>query len=304
MDAIRLDQVTKIYASGWRRRKIVAIQDVSLVIAYGESVGFIGHNGAGKSSSIRIALGLQSPTHGSVRLQGLDPRDPSSRRRVSYVPENPLLYDYLRPDELLRMAARMHGVPESLVEKRCGHWLERLGVAGLGRKRIRELSKGMAQRVALAQALVSEPEILILDEPLSGLDPLGRREVVDVLMDFRKSGKTFLFSSHILNDVEQLADRFAFIHRGTIRTTESTAAILGESSETFEVVLESANRFPGFEPDPGGQQRGTVKSEDLAGFLAQVAASGARIVLVRSNNRLENAYLKFVALAEAKGLAE
>ena len=304
MDAIRLDQVTKIYASGWRRRKIVAIQDVSLVIAYGESVGFIGHNGAGKSSSIRIALGLQSPTHGSVRLQGLDPRDPSSRRRVSYVPENPLLYDYLRPDELLRMAARMHGVPESLVEKRCGHWLERLGVAGLGRKRIRELSKGMAQRVALAQALVSEPEILILDEPLSGLDPLGRREVVDVLMDFRKSGKTLLFSSHILNDVEQLADRCAFNHRWTIRTPESTAAILGESSETFEVVLESANRFPGFEPDPGGQQRGTVKSEDLAGFLAQVAASGARIVLVRSNNRLENAYLKFVALAEAKGLAE
>ena len=296
-EAIFLDRVTKTYLRGWRRKPIDAIRNISLSIAYGESVGFIGHNGAGKSSSIRIALGLQDPTSGVARLQGKDPRDPSSRQRVSYVPENPLLYDYLKPIELLRMAARLHGTPAGRVEHQCNLWLELLGVAGLGSKRIRELSKGMTQRVALAQALVSEPEILILDEPLSGLDPIGRREVVEVLMDFRRSGRTLLFSSHVLNDVEQLADRFAFIHKGSIRTIGSPDVILGAENEAYEVIIESSSCVDGFDRNASGQQRGIVLADSLVHFLSDTVKQGGRVILVRSTNTLENAYLRFVSLA-------
>lgn len=296
-EAIVLDRVTKTYVVGWRRSSIDAIKDVSLSIGYGESVGFIGHNGAGKSSSIRIALGLQLPTSGTVRLQGKDPRDATSRKRVSYVPENPLLYDYLRPIELLRMAARLHGVAPNILERQCNDWLEIFGVGSVGNKRIRELSKGMAQRVALAQSLVTDPDILILDEPLSGLDPIGRREVVDILMNYRHSGKTLLFSSHVLNDVELLADRFAFIHKGTIRTIGSPDTILGVEDESYELIVESRGPLEGFEPAGSGQLRASVSREHLMPLLMKVSGTGARVLQVRTMNTLENAYLRFVALA-------
>lgn len=296
--AIKLERVTKVHSGGWRKPPVPAIVDVTLEIGYGESVGFIGHNGAGKSTSIRIALGLQSPSSGMVRLKGGDPRDPANRVGVSYVPENPLMYDYLRPVELLRMACRLHGLAAQDIDTRCNAWLDRFGLAGIGKKRIGQLSKGMTQRAALAMALVTDPEVLVLDEPLSGLDPLGRREVVDILAEYRSKGGTLWFSSHVLTDVDQLADRFAFIHRGRIKVVGRPESFLSAAESGYEIVVRGES-LPGFDMIGVGRARKIVRADELAPLISGLEANGVRVISIRDTNTLEQAYLNFVRSQEA-----
>lgn len=296
---VSLERVEKHYLSFWGRRSKTALAGIDLEIFDGESMGFIGHNGAGKSTAIRLILGLQRPSGGRVRLNGLSPDNPESRRRVAYLPENPLLYDYLTPLELLTMGARIHGVPAVGLHRHCMAWLERFGVAEVANRPIRSFSKGMTQRTALAHALAVDPEFLILDEPLSGLDPIGRRDVVEILDEFRQAGRTLFFSSHVLFDVERLADRFTFIHGGRIAAIGSPDELLSAESEGFEVTVESDMPPAGFVPVSSRLSRMTVPKSALTDVLSKINADNSDVSLhsVKNMNSLEKAYLKFVRIA-------
>jgi ABC-2 type transport system ATP-binding protein len=296
---VSLQHVVKEYRANWSGSVKTALSDIDLEIFPGESVGFIGHNGAGKSTTIRIILGLQRPTAGSVRLRGLDVTDPDSRRRVSYLPENPLLYDYLTPLELLEMGARMHDLVVPDLRGHCLKWLDRFGIATVASRPIKTFSKGMMQRTALAHALCCEPEFLILDEPLSGLDPIGRREVVEILEEYRGAGRTLFFSSHVLFDVERLADRFVFIHEGKIRAVGSPDELLSTGAANYEVLIEGSAGLDGFIMISARLWSRTVSEAALPELLREIANSGGQFRLhsLHNVNSLEKAYLKFVQAA-------
>lgn len=297
---IHLDSVSKRYRRGWFGATFNAIENVGFSIGRGESVGFIGHNGAGKSTAIRIIMGLQTPTSGSVLLQGLPPQVPESRRGVAYVPENPLLYDHLSPNELVRLTTLSHGITSDESTVRAKKWLERLGLAHVADKRVRQFSKGMVQRTTLAMALAVEPRFLILDEPLSGLDPTGRREVVEILSEYRRKGGGLLFSSHVLTDVEVLADRFLFIHKGRIRLTGTPGALLQGNEDSYEIIIESNGVPPdGFSLLYGHQFRREVGALELESHIAGLRAlERIRLIAIRSCNTLESAYFRFFEEAE------
>ena len=299
-NVIQLDSVSKRYRKGMFGPTFNAIEDVSFAVKPGEVIGFIGHNGAGKSTTIRILMGLQTATSGAVHLQGLDPRQPDSRKGVAYVPESPLLYDHLTPNELLRFSATCHGLKRNEIDAATAVWLDKLGLGAVANKRIREFSKGMVQRTALAMALVVKPKVLILDEPLSGLDPSGRREIVEILSEYRAQGGGMLFSSHVLTDVEVLADFFLFIHKGRIRVSGAPGSLLSSNTESFEIIIEAESV-----PDQryaflyGRQYKCEVDGNELELRLRELKQlTNARLITVRSRNTLESAYFRFMAEAE------
>ena len=300
---VSLQGVGKTYRSDWSRSIKTALSDINLEIFPGESVGFIGHNGAGKSTTIRLMLGLQRPTVGRVLLRGLDTRSPDSRYRVSYLPENPLLYDYLTPYELLEIGARMHRLSVADLRAHCMDWLRRFEIDEVANRQIRTFSKGMMQRTALAHALCCSPEFLILDEPLSGLDPIGRKQVVEILEEFRRSGRTLFFSSHVLADVERLADRFVFIHEGKIRAVCSTSDQARLEDERYEVVVESLAAPDGFEPISARLWKCETNETGLPELLERIAgwrARGARLYSVKTKQTLERTYVEFVQEASRR----
>lgn len=300
---INIKGVTKSYRVGFRGKEFTAIRNVDLQVDPGESVGFIGHNGAGKSSTIRIIMGLQRATSGVAMLNGLSVADPDSRKGVAYVPENPLAYDYLTPREFLATGLAMAGFKPAMPRAHVMQWLERFGIAYAADKPLRNLSKGMVQRTVLAHALAMEPRLLVLDEPLSGLDPIGRAEVVDILHDYHKGGGALLFSSHILSDVERLGDRFVFIHKGSIRASYNVFDIMrGKDARQFEVVSEFRS-----DVDPGGGWNRldagvwatTVGEDVLAELLLSIQQQAGRVLSVNNVNTLERTYLRLVQEAEA-----
>lgn len=304
---VEITAVSMAYQRGALKKDIfLALDNVDLHIMKGETVGFIGNNGAGKSTTMRIVLGLQTPTSGVARLNGKSVDDPVSRLGVAYVPENPYLYDYLTPLELLSMGIHMHHRTQRHDAKKlretCYRWLEKFRIDHVANKRIRTFSKGMTQRTALAHALACEPDFLILDEPLSGLDPIGRQEVVDILCEYRASGKSLFFSSHVLNDVERLADRFIFIHGGRIQAICSTTSFLSERECRYSVVVEGTEAPEGFESISSRLWQREVHERELCPLMSQIVASQhtARFSLysVRSMNTLDRAYEKFVQSAK------
>ena len=292
--AIELSHLCKSYRDK-RFRPFQAVQDVSLTVNPGEAFGFVGPNGAGKSSTIRVIMGLARADSGSARLFDTPVDDYRSRQGVSYVPENLYLYDYLSPLEFLMTGARLHGMPEPGLEKHCLNWLGRFGVAHVAHKRIRTFSKGMTQRTALAHALACQPKLLVLDEPLSGLDPVGRKDVVDVLQEYRDQGGAVFFSSHILHDVERLGDRFGIIHQGKLRTI-STPNELAGTSQTNMVVCVSGQEAPaGFISDGPGKWQLEVPKEDVWSALDAARNAGLEILEVRPVKlSLEQAFMRYI----------
>lgn len=219
--AVEFQGVSHTYRS--KGKAVQALRDVSFSLDEGEVFGFVGPNGAGKSTTIKIMLDIINDYQGKVTLYGTDAHQAEARRGMAYVPEAPALYDQFTPLEILRMGLSMYGIKRNDADTWCQQWLERFSVDGTGKRRMRELSKGTAQRVALAHAMAVEPRLLILDEPLSGLDPVGRKDVVDILNDYKKQGGAIFFTSHVLHDVERIADRFGFINKGQLVTVRSPA---------------------------------------------------------------------------------
>lgn len=291
--AIKVQDLSKIYYSDWLKKGKEAIRGVSFSIETGEAFGFIGPNGAGKSTTIKILMGLQKPSVGNAWLHDLPVSDPASRRGVAYVPENPYLFDYLTPLETLRMGLKIHRRPVSEIESHCLGWLERFDLLEVKSHRIRSFSKGMTQRVALAHAMAVEPRLLILDEPLSGLDPVGRRLVVEILSEFKRKGGSILFTSHVLHDVEHLADRFGMIHRGEMRTVSSPAQLIG-ADDLVMVRTEGDAPISGMIQDGLRRWSSSVRREALWEFLEAVHSAGHSVVEVRPALSLEAVFMRIL----------
>ena len=297
MLASQIDDLEKIYAQGMMRRAVKAVSGVSLEVAAGEAFGFVGPNGAGKSSTIRIMVGLARATKGSCRLFGIDAALPAARKQVGYVPENPCLYDYLTPQEILTMSVNLHCRKErGETRAHVMHWLERLGIAQVASVPIRSFSKGMTQRVALANAMAVTPRLLILDEPLSGLDPIGRSEVVEILAEYKREGGTLFFTSHVLHDVERLADRFGLIHKGELRSVRSPAELVG-GDERVMVRYSGKRGLEDATQEALGRWVTEVPRSQLWAFLEALHANGNELIEVRPTLSLEAAFLRVIAVA-------
>ncbi|MGQ5524748.1 ABC transporter ATP-binding protein [Chitinimonas sp. PSY-7] len=290
--AIFLENIEKYYRNS-RFKSSQVLHGISFSVAEGEAFGFIGQNGAGKSSTIKILVGVSKPSAGLAQLHGLSVDDFRARQGLAYVPENPSLYDYLTPLEILEMGVHMHRVVVPDVRKHCLEWLSRFRIDHVATKRIRQFSKGMVQRTALAHALACKPRLLILDEPLSGLDPVGRKETVDCLQEYHRTGGTLFFSSHVLHDVERLADKYALIHQGVLRTVQSREALLGMNGRlairTYgEAFVEGMSR------QSGNDWYGEVEPNALWPFLNMLQQAGHQVIEVKSLFSLEQVFLQYI----------
>ena len=218
MSAIEILGIEKTYTVGfWRKRPKRALRPLHLTVEEGEIFGFLGPNGAGKTTTLKLLMGLVFPTGGTARILGKDINDPAIKAQIGFLPEQPYFYDYLTAEELLEYYARLSGVEAKERGRKVEAMLERVGLKDAARVQLRKFSKGMLQRVGLAQAVLHDPKVVFLDEPMSGLDPMGRREVRDLMEELKQQGKTVFFSTHILSDAEALCDRVAVIHQGELR---------------------------------------------------------------------------------------
>jgi ABC-2 type transport system ATP-binding protein len=270
------------------------LKGISLSIEAGETFGFVGPNGAGKSTAIKILTGVMSPSAGTASLFGVDVSDPESRRGLGYVPENPSLPDYLTPLEILSMGLELHRRKPPDARAHCMKWLERFGLAEVANKVVRGFSKGMAQRTALAHAMAVEPRLLILDEPLSGLDPIGRREVVDILSEYRQQGGTIFLTSHVLHDVERLADRFGLIHKGELRAVRTPGELVGEDERVLVRSTGAAAILDGMQAEPGGRWVIEVPRTSLWNTLRMLESGGHSLIEIKPTLSLETAFLHVV----------
>ena len=211
---IQVDGLRKVYRQGFWMRRVEAVRGISFSVLRGQSFGFLGPNGAGKTTTIKILMGLMRPTGGTVRLFGLPVPERQTRGKVGFMPENPYVYPYLTPREFVATCARLSGLRSGALRDRVERVLSQTGIAYAADRQVRQLSKGMLQRTGLAAALVADPELLVLDEPMSGLDPGGRKEVRDMILEERRQGRTIFFSTHILADVPVLCDHMAILQKG------------------------------------------------------------------------------------------
>lgn len=287
MNAIEITGLHKSFKL--KGKAIKALDDVSFSVGMGQSVGFIGQNGAGKSTTIKILFGALRADAGAALLMGLPADNAASRLGVGYVPENPYLYEQLTPREVVSSGLRLHGLRGSENARRTELWLEKLGIAYAADKRIRNLSKGMTQRTALAHAFAIEPKLLVLDEPMSGLDPVGRRQVADLMQEYRLAGGTLFFCTHILHDVERLADNFVMIDRGKVRAQQGVAELLASQGEMVVRYL-GAEKLPGFERDAGQVWKGMLPRHALTGVLSQIEAMGGVLLNIHPLNSLEELF--------------
>jgi len=232
---LELNGLEKTYPGGQQ-----ALRGLDLSVKRGEVFGFLGPNGAGKTTTIKILLGFCQPTAGTARVCGGDPANPDTRRSLGYLPEVADYYGFLSAPELLAFYGRLCGMTRVDLGERIPATLEKVGLADVGKKRIGTFSKGMKQRVGLAQALLHDPAILILDEPLSGLDPLGRRQVRNIICELRNEGKTVFFSSHELSEAEMIADRVAILKNGRVRQQGPIAEIAGDGEANLERIFLEA----------------------------------------------------------------
>lgn len=235
---IHITAVSKTYRSGiFQKINKLAVSDVSLSIESGSVVGIIGRNGAGKSTLIKIILGFIKPDSGDVNIIGKHPYDPESRKHIGYLPENPYFYDNLTAQELISFSAKASGMPSASALHNSERLLKQVGLYEVRKQKLRSYSKGMTQRAGLCFALVHDPEIIILDEPMSGLDPLGRKMVVDLIKDLKADGKTVLFCSHILSDVERICDRIAIMDYGKLKSILIKDEIKSGIEEIFLKII-------------------------------------------------------------------
>ena len=231
----------KVFHIGFFRKRVEAVKNASFSVKRGEIFGLLGPNGAGKTTTIKAVLRLIFPTEGEIEIFGHAANDREAARRIGYMPENPYIYQYLKPLEFLDLCGRLTGIPKSERRERAEAMVDQVGLRHAVDRPIGKFSKGMMQRVGLAQALLHEPELLILDEPMSGLDPIGRKEVRDVLLEQRARGKTLLFTSHILSDVELLCDRVVIMQRGEITSEGRVHELLESSERRVEIRLSGAS---------------------------------------------------------------
>jgi ABC-2 type transport system ATP-binding protein len=239
MSAIEILGLEKTYMVGfWRKRPKSALQPLHLTVEEGEIFGFLGPNGAGKTTTLKMLMGLVFPTAGTARILGREWTDPQVKAQIGFLPEQPYFYDYLTAHELLDYYGQLSGVPGKERKRRVEEMLQRVGLTDVKGMQLRKFSKGMLQRVGIAQAILHHPKLVFFDEPMSGLDPLGRREVRDLIEQLKQEGRTVFFSTHILSDAETLCDRVAIIHKGELRGVGAVADLTSTVQGKVEVVWQ------------------------------------------------------------------
>ncbi len=243
-NAIEIENLSYSYRSDWLLKQVPRLSNISLNVAAGEAFGFLGHNGAGKTTAIKCLLNLLRPTKGSIKIFGQDSLATASRNNVGYLPEQPYFYDHLTVMEILEMYATLSGVRHDLVSEYSSAALELVSLSKRQKSPMRSLSKGLTQRVALAQAIVARPRLLVLDEPFSGLDPLGRKEFADIFRELKSQGVTLFMSSHILQDVESLCERASILINGELRGIYRMSELGSIMHGHFELALRADNLDP------------------------------------------------------------
>jgi ABC-2 type transport system ATP-binding protein len=237
MPAIEILGLEKTYYVGfWRKRAKRALHPLNLTVEEGEIFGFLGPNGAGKTTTLKILMGLVSPSRGSARILGMGLNDTRMKAQIGFLPEQPYFYDYLTARELLNYYGRLSGVRPEELPRRVDTILEAVKLSDSANVQLRKFSKGMLQRAGIAQAILHDPKLVFLDEPMSGLDPMGRREVRNLIEGLKKQGKTIFFSTHILSDAEALCDRVAILHQGELRGVGAIAELTGSVHGKVEIV--------------------------------------------------------------------
>lgn len=234
---LKTENLSKRYPS-LKRRDVYAVRDLSIEIKKGEVFGFLGRNGAGKTTTIKMICGLLIPTSGNVWINGIEGKNPESRKNLGYLPEQPYFYEYLTPKETVKFYCQLKGMSRKDSEKEWDRLSEILELREISDIRIRNFSKGMRQKIGFAIALVGDPEFLVLDEPMSGLDPIGRKHIRELIITLRNSGKTIFFSSHVLSDVEQLCDRVGVLTRGRLVAEGSIKDVLHQEIRGVDVTLK------------------------------------------------------------------
>jgi len=241
MAAIEITGLTKTYTVGfWRKRPKCALRPLTFTVEHGEIFGYLGPNGAGKTTTLKLLMGLIFPSAGSARILGKPIDDPSIKAQIGFLPEQPYFYDYLTAIELLTYYAQLSGVPARERRRRVDEVLHRVGLPDSGGTQLRKLSKGMLQRVGIAQAILHDPKVVFLDEPMSGLDPIGRLEVRDLIATLKEESKTVLFSTHILSDAEALCDRVAVLNKGELRGIGSVEELTARTRGRVEVIYQGS----------------------------------------------------------------
>ena len=283
---LEVENLRKEFVRGFTRKRTVAVDGISFAVEPGEVFGFLGPNGAGKTTTMKMLMGLIHPSAGKVAVLGAAIGDIAAKRRIGYLPENPYFYDYLSATEYMHMVGRIHGLDRAQRSKRADELLERVGVGMAKGRAMRGYSKGMLQRFGLAQALVGDPELVVLDEPMSGLDPIGRREVRELILELRERGKTVFFSTHILADANLLCDRVAIIVKGKLRDVGPLGELLSPKVHRVEVVWAGpdalrerlATEFGGEHSSSSeGQMFVATEAAEVDRFLAAVLAGGGSI---------------------------
>jgi len=300
--AIKTNNLHKCYKKGVRGIKIEALSSLNLEVQQGEVFGFIGSNGAGKSTTIKILMGLIKPSAGQAWLFGKSVSEPKARRCIGYLSEQPQFYDFLTPFELFSLLGTIRQIETRLIEKQTNELLDLVSLTDAGKRKIRGFSKGMLQRLGIAAALLGEPDLLILDEPMSGLDPLGRNLVANIIRHLQQQGKTIFFSSHIIPDIETLCDRVGILVRGQQKYTGSIQEALYPTDNLFELTVRLPEQR-GKTPNILNQRHILWRKESLYKFeiaeaeisaiIQAVITSGGSIVTLEPKRRsIEELFLE------------
>jgi len=310
-EVVRVDGIVKDFRPGFGLRRKRVLHGVTFRVHEGEIFGFVGPNGAGKTTTLKILMGLIRPTDGSASILGCDVAESEFRDRIGFLPENPYFYPFLTAREILDFYARLSGVESGRRDARVDELLEVVNLSYAADARLRTYSKGMLQRVGVAQALINDPEVVFFDEPMSGLDPIGRKEIRDVILSLRAAGKTIFMTTHILHDVEMICDRVAIIVKGAIRHQGCIEDFLPNSTVSTDIVLSrlSADAAATLEEKFSVEMRGlgerielTVLEKQVSEVLEVALASGAQVISVTPHrSSLEEVFMN--AVAEEEGSA-
>jgi ABC-2 type transport system ATP-binding protein len=309
--AIEVENLTKDYPHGFLHlKKRTSLEGLTMRVEDGEVFGFLGPNGAGKTTTIKVLVGLIFPTAGTARILGKSISDISMHADIGYLPEQPYFYDYLTAAELLDYFARFHDLPAQERKARVDAMLKKVGLETARKIQLRKYSKGMLQRVGLAQAILHDPKVVILDEPMSGLDPVGRREVRDIIFELKQAGKTVLFCTHILSDAEMLCDRVGVIVGGKLRGVGAPDEIVGVKARAVEILFEYAGAADGLAglltkaTQTGKRYQLQVAEAELYAKLQQLGNAGAKILAVTPvRATLEEYFMDLVAADRAQAAA-
>ncbi len=302
--AIDVRDLQKTYRTPFARRKVEALRGVSFEVQRGHIFGFVGPNGAGKTTTIRTLMGLIRPSAGSASILGQKIPSRAARYKVGFLPESPYFYDYLTVGELLDLAGRLFGVPGPLRKQRADELIVRVGLDRARTQSLKKYSKGMLQRAGLAQALMNDPELVVLDEPMSGLDPIGRKEVRELILSLRDHGKTVFFSTHILSDVEAITDRVAIIARGKLQAHGTPSELVQQTILGTDVMIRLPADVDASDLTDGADRVRRMGEElsltlgsdaDIDAWITRAHAAGAKVVQIAPRHEtLEDLFLRRV----------